>query len=199
MNDGKCDPAGRFLAGTMTLDRTPGASTLYQLDRNLRITPLLGGLALSNGLGWSPDGGTFYFIDTPTRRVDAFDYDIATGSLSNRRIFVDLQHTPGAPDGLSVDAEGCLWVAMARDGAAVRRFGPRGETREVIEIPTAKVTSCTFGGPELDELYITTACFGLDEFQLADQPLAGAVFRVRLNVKGLPPTRFLDVARRNPA
>lgn len=190
MNDGKCDTRGRFLAGNMTLTRRPGAAKLFALDQALTIRTLLADLTLSNGLGWSPDGTRFYHIDTPARRLDVYDYDADEGYPSGRRVLADLRDTEGLPDGLTVDADGCIWVAMARGGAAVRRFSPEGAPLQVLRIPAAKVTSCTFGGPDLDELYITTACFGLDEVQLARQPHAGAVFRARPGVRGLPPNLF---------
>jgi sugar lactone lactonase YvrE len=185
MNEAKCDPAGRLWAGTLTNDHVPGASGLYRLDADRRIAPVLEDVTLSNGIGWSPDGATMYYVDTPTEAVDAFDFDAGTGAVSGRRRLVDLRDVPGRPDGLTVDAEGAVWVAMAR-GWAVRRFLPDGTPDAVVEVPASKVTSCTFGGPALDELYITTACFGLDERELAAQPHAGAVFRCRPGVAGLP-------------
>lgn len=189
MNDAKCDPAGRLWAGTMTNDRRPGASALYRLDAERRIATVLGDVTLSNGLGWSPDGGTMYYVDTPQEAVDAFDFDPATGAVAGRRRLVDVRELPGRPDGLTVDAEGAIWVAMAR-GWAVRRFLPDGTPDAVVDVPAYKVTSCTFGGPGLDELYITTACFGLDERELAAQPHAGAVFRCRPGVAGLPAREY---------
>jgi sugar lactone lactonase YvrE len=185
MNEAKCDPAGRLWAGTLTNEHRPGASGLYRLDGDRRIAPVLDDVTLSNGIGWSPDGATMYYVDTPTEAVDAFDFDPATGAVSGRRRLVDLRDVPGRPDGLTVDAEGGLWVAMAR-GWAVRRFLPDGTADAVVELPAYKVTSCTFGGPGLADLYVTTACFGLDERELAAQPHAGAVFRCRPGVTGLP-------------
>ena len=185
MNEAKCDPAGRLWAGTLTNEHVPGASGLYRLAADRLIEPVLEDVTLSNGIGWSPDGGTMYYVDTPTEAVDAFDFDVATGAVSGRRRLVDLRDVPGRPDGLTVDADGAIWVAMAR-GWAVRRFLPDGKPDAVVDVPACKVTSCTFGGPALDELYVTTACFGLDERELAAQPHAGAVFRCRPGVTGLP-------------
>ena len=189
MNEAKCDPAGRLWAGTLTNEHRPGASGLYRLDERRRVEPVLEDVTLSNGIGWSPDGCTMYYVDTPTEAVDAFEFDPATGAISGRRPFVDLHDVPGRPDGLTVDAEGAVWVAMAR-GWAVRRFLPDGSPDTVVDVPAFKVTSCTFGGPALDELYVTTACFGLDERELAAQPHAGAVFRCRPGVTGLPAAEY---------
>lgn len=189
MNEAKCDPAGRLWAGTLANDHRPGASCLYRLDADRRMAPVLDDVTLSNGIGWSPDGTTMYYVDTPTEAVDAFDFDPPTGAVSGRRRLIDLRETPGRPDGLTVDAEGGIWVAMAR-GWAVRRFAPDGRPDDVVEMPASKVTSCTFGGRDLADLYITTACFGLDERELAAQPLAGAVLRCRPGVRGLPATAY---------
>lgn len=189
MNDGKCDPAGRFWAGTMIDESSPGKAGLYRLETDGRIVPVLGSVTLSNGLGWSPDGGTMYYIDTPARTVDAFDFDLDTGVIANRRVLVDLRQAEGRPDGLTVDSEGAIWVAMAR-GWSVRRYDARGALDRVIRLPAQKVTSCTFGGPALDELYITTARDGLTSEALAGQPYAGALFRFRPGVAGLPPNPY---------
>lgn len=190
MNDGKCDPAGRFLAGTMTSDRQPGAA-LYSLDHSAdgEVRPVLDSVALSNGLGWSPDGGTMYYIDTPTRRVDVFAYDLATGTVGDRRTFVDLSAEQGNPDGLTVDAEGGVWVAMA-GGSSVRRFTPAGRPDHVVEVPAAKVTSVTFGGDDLRDLYITTSTAGMTEQERSAQPEAGLVFRASPGFTGLAASAY---------
>lgn len=184
MNDGKCDPAGRFWAGTMTGDRRPGA-VLYCLDGECGLRRVVESVALSNGLGWSPDGTTMYYIDTPTQRIDAFDFDPRTGAIDDRRCFVDVAAVEGNPDGLTVDAEGGVWVAMA-NGWCVRRYTAYGESDGVVRLPVQKVTSCTFGGPDLADLYITTASAGLSDGELAEQPEAGLVFRCRPGLRGLP-------------
>jgi sugar lactone lactonase YvrE len=189
LNEVKCDPGGRLWAGTLTADHRPGASALYRLDGEGRLDTVLDDVALSNGIGWSPDATTMYYVDTPREIVDAFDYDAATGVVSGRRTFVDLHDVPGRPDGLTVDAEGGVWVAMAR-GWAVRRFGPDGALERVIDVPAFRVTSCTFGGAELTDLYITTARFDLDDAALADQPHAGAIFRCTPGVHGLPAAEY---------
>lgn len=187
-NDGACDPAGRFLIGTLDTD-APGSCALYRLESDGRVTVVLDGLTISNGLDWSPDGSTFYFADTPTERVDAFDYDAGSGTVAGRRRFADLTGAPGRPDGLAVDAEGGVWVAVAR-GSQLRRYDAEGRLTELVSLPVSRVTSCAFGGPNLDELYVTTAAGGLTETERADQPLAGALFRLRPGVRGKPPYRW---------
>ncbi|MCW3840682.1 SMP-30/gluconolactonase/LRE family protein [Micromonospora yasonensis] len=189
MNDGKCDPAGRFWAGTMIDESSPGKAGLYRLEPDGRIVPVLTSVTLSNGLGWSPDGHTMYYIDTPARTVDAFDFDLETGSITNRRVLVDLREAEGRPDGLTVDSAGGIWIAMAR-GWSVRRYDAHGVLDRVIRLPVQKVTSCTFGGSGLDELYITSARSGLTSDDLAEQPYAGALFRCRPGVTGLSPHSY---------
>lgn len=189
MNDGKCDPAGRFWAGTMTIDRTPGASHLYRLDPDGTVHAALDGVTLSNGMAWSPNGTTMYYIDTGQRTVDAFDFDVADGVAHGRRTLIAVEDGAGNPDGMTVDAEGSLWVALAR-GAAIRRYSPAGRLDRILTMPVQKVTSCTFGGPGLRTLFVTTACVGLSEAELVAEPLAGAVLGCEVGVGGLPPHRF---------
>jgi sugar lactone lactonase YvrE len=190
MNDGKCDPAGRFLAGTLSYARDPGACALYRLDTGGQVSTVLDGVTLSNGLGWSPAGDLMYFADTPLERVDVLDYDLATGAVAGRRTFVDLHDVPGRPDGLTVDADGAVWIAMAR-GGAVRRYTADGRLDLVIEFPVRLVTSVTFGGDGLGDLYVTSSREGLSETDLAGQPLAGSVFAVAgTGARGLPANTF---------
>jgi sugar lactone lactonase YvrE len=184
MNDGKCDSAGRFWAGTMAMDFQAGAGSLYRLDRNRRVEHMIGDVSISNGLGWSPDDSLMYYIDTPTRRVDVFDFDAATGTIENRRRFVTITG-PGSPDGMAVDAEGGLWVGLW-DGGHVLHFLPDGSLAGGIELPVSRVTSCCFGGPDLTDLYITTAWQGLRPEQRALEPLAGGLFQCRPGVTGQP-------------
>lgn len=176
MNDGACDPAGRFLAGTLVEDGSDGAA-LYQLERG-QVRLLLDGVSISNGIDWNPAGDTMYYVDTPLERVDAFDYDMTTGALTGRRTLVDLREVPGRPDGLAVDSSGGIWVAMARRGAAVRRFTAEGRLDEVLAMPVPNVTSLAFGGEALDDLYVTTSQLGLDPDDLRRWPDAGCLFRV---------------------
>ena len=189
MNDGRVDPEGRFYCGTMAYDERPGAASLYRLEPDGRISRVLTGATISNGIDWSPDGRTCWYIDTPTRGVDVFDYERGTGELSHRRRVVTIPDGAGWPDGLTVDAEGCAWVAFW-GGWCVRRYTPDGALDREIRLPVAQVTSCTFGGDKLDELYITTAWNGLSDADRAAQPLAGGLFRARPGVRGLPARRF---------
>jgi sugar lactone lactonase YvrE len=193
-NDGKCDPGGRFWAGTMPMDGKKGAGNLYLLQPDYSVSHKLDGLGISNGLAWSPDQSTFYFIDTPTNEVAAFDYEGVSGTIKNKRVVITVPPELGKPDGMTIDAEGMLWVALW-DGWCVSRWNPHtGELITQISLPVARVTSCTFGGKDLQDLYITTAKTGLSAEALEKQPLAGAVFVVKnLGVKGLPAYVFNDL------
>jgi sugar lactone lactonase YvrE len=188
-NEGKCDPAGRFLAGTMRYDQTAGAGSVYRLDPGLTVTKLLDGVTISNGLAWTADGTTMYYIDSPTQGVDAFRYDIDTGRLANRRRVVDIPAAAGLPDGMTIDADGCLWVALY-GGSAVHRYAPEGHLDATVHFPATNTTCPVFGAREFDQLYVTSARDGLDERQLAAQPHAGAVFAVDVGARGLPGLRF---------
>lgn len=183
MNDGKCDPAGRFFAGTMALDEKAGAGTLYRLDRDRSVRPVLRGVTISNGLDWSPDNRLMYYVDSPTQRVDVFDYDVATGSFTTRRPFVQIDPSVGAPDGLSVDAEGGVWVVLW-GGGAVHRYAPDGRLDRRITVPASNPTGCTFGGPDLMDLYITSSTMGLSRDRVSSEPHAGGLFRCRPGVAG---------------
>jgi sugar lactone lactonase YvrE len=172
-NDAKADPYGRLWLGTMAYDQTPGAGALYRLDPGAAAPErVLDGVTISNGLGWSRDGSLMYYIDTPTRCIDVFDYDGASGALADRRTFVEIEERAGAPDGMCVDAAGGIWVALWR-GGAVRRYRPDGVLDREVSVGTAKVTSCTFAGPEFDQLVITTASVDTDDEG------AGSLYRYR--------------------
>jgi sugar lactone lactonase YvrE len=188
-NDGKCDPQGRFWAGTMALDHRAGAGALYRLDPDLSVHRMVDDVAISNGLDWSVDGRTMYYIDTPTHRIDRFDFDSASGSISDRRPFATVDSGDGNPDGLTVDAEDGIWVALW-DGWTVRRYLPDGSIDREVRLPVSEVSCPVFGGPDLDELYITTAWELLSAEQRAAEPLAGGLFRVRPGIRGRPPTAF---------
>jgi sugar lactone lactonase YvrE len=183
MNDGSCDPDGRFYMGSMALDHKNelGRGALYRLDADGSVAVVVAGVTLSNGLDWSPDGSTAYYIDTTTRRVDAFDYDVDKG-LTDRRPLVEIPDGAGDPDGMTVDADGCLWVALYA-GSAVHRYRPDGVLDGVVELPVSRVTACTFGGDDLGELFITTSRENLVDDA---QPAAGALFRYRPGVQGMP-------------
>ncbi|MBO7743699.1 SMP-30/gluconolactonase/LRE family protein [Paenibacillus sp. MWE-103] len=183
-NDGKCDRMGRFWAGTMPLEGSDPTGSLYCLDTDLQVRHLFGEVACSNGLAWSPDDTTMYYIDSPTKQVVAFDYDRGSGAITRKRTVVTIPDGEGVPDGMTIDAEGMLWVAQW-DGCRVSRWNPRtGNRIDAISLPAARVTSCAFGGDRLDELYITTARSGLDEKALSEQPQAGGLFRVKVGVRG---------------
>ena len=186
-NDAGVDPAGRVWAGSMHTAEAAPVGELYRLDAGGRLNPVVKNVTVSNGLGWSPDGSRMYYADSPLRRVDVFDYDPATGEASARRAFADLSEAEGVPDGLTVAADGCVWVAMW-GGSALRRFTPEGQPDAVLPVPVSQPTSCAFGGPELADLDITSARDGLTEDQLATQPLAGRLLHVRPGPVGLPST-----------
>jgi sugar lactone lactonase YvrE len=189
-NDGKCDPAGRLWAGTMAADCAPAAGTLYRVDRDLTVHRASEAVTISNGLAWSHDASTLYYVDTATARIDALTYDLATGKAFDRRPVVTVDERLGSPDGMTIDAEGLLWVAHW-DGYAVRRWDPRsGRQVDSIELPTARVTSCAFGGAGLDELYITTAREGLLPAQLEREPHSGSLFVCRPGVRGAAAVPF---------
>jgi sugar lactone lactonase YvrE len=160
---------------------------LYRLDAGGKLTTVIEGVTVSNGIGWSPDGSRMYYADSPTRRVDVFDYDPATGDAFQRRVFVDLSRVEGVPDGLTVDADGYVWVAMW-GGGVLRRFTPGGQQDAVLPVPVSQPTSCAFGGPGFTDLYVTTARVGLSEPDLAAQPLAGRLLRIQPGPVGLPST-----------
>jgi sugar lactone lactonase YvrE len=185
MNEGGCDPDGRFYCGSMAYDQALGAGALYRLDTDGSVATVITGCTISNGLDWSPNGEFAYYVDTPTQRIDVFDYD-PSGELSGRRPFVTIEEADGSPDGLTVDAEGGVWVALW-GGAQVRRYSAEGRLDAVIGVPATQVTACTFGGPKLDQLFITTSRLDLSA---EDEPLAGAVFSVDAGVEGLPARRY---------
>jgi sugar lactone lactonase YvrE len=186
-NDGRCDRQGRFWAGTMSDARRDPVGTLYRLDADLACTPLRNAIIIPNSLAWSPDGRTMYFADTFRHTIWAWDYDPATGAATRERVFADTG--AGRPDGSCVDADGCLW--NAEYGAArIVRYTPGGKVDRAVELPVDNPTCCCFGGPGLDELYITSARQRLSAADLARQPLAGSVLAVRPGVRGLPESRF---------
>jgi sugar lactone lactonase YvrE len=180
MNDGGCDPDGRFYCGTMAYDETPGAGTLYRLDPDGSVAVVLDGVTISNGLEWSPDGTRAYYVDTPTYEISVFDYDT---QLRGRRMFA---RTEAHPDGLTVDAEAGVWVALY-DGRAVLRFDATGRLDARVDVPAGRVTACTFGGRGLDRLFITTSREGLTP---GDEPDAGSLYAADVGMRGLPAREF---------
>jgi sugar lactone lactonase YvrE len=186
MNEGSCDPRGRFYCGSMAYDAAPGRGALYRLDPDGSVETMLRDVTISNGLVWSDDGARAWYVDTPTQRVDVFDVDPESGGLTNRRPFVEIPAAQGSPDGITLDAEGGLWVALW-GGGAVHRYTPDGRLHMVVGLPVRQATACAFGGPNLDELYITTSRIGLSSGQ---EPLAGALFVCRPGVLGLEPFTY---------
>lgn len=188
LNDGKCDPQGRLWVGGISLRSMTPTSSLWCVGPDLRAHVRLTGISCSNGLAWSHDGGTFHYIDTPTRCLDAFDFDGADGSIRHRRTVH--RFTDGFPDGMTIDAEGGLWVALW-DGWKVVRIDPAsGRVTDEVRVPAQRVTSCAFGGPGLRTLYITTARIGLDAAGLESQPEAGGVFAADPGCAGVPALPF---------
>jgi sugar lactone lactonase YvrE len=194
-NDGKCDPRGRLWAGSISYDREPGAANLYRLtggsgDHDAEVQLMLDGVSTSNGLAWNEDGTAFYYIDTPTRQVDRFDYDAESGAISNRTTVIQVPEELGKPDGMTIDREGMLWVALW-GGSAVTRWNPQtGELIGRIPLPAERITSCCFGGADYQQLFITCARTGLTDDQLRQQPLAGGIFRADVGVSGYPCVAF---------
>lgn len=188
-NDGKCDAAGRFVAGTMDHNEQEASGALYSLSPEGRVKKLLKEVRISNGITWSPNSKTMYFIDTPTREVKAFDYDIETGQVANPRVIIRFPDTFGWPDGMTSDTNGNLWIAMW-GGARVTQWKPNGTLLEQIGVPALNVTSCVFGGADMNELFITSARVGMDAAALKKYPQAGGVFRIETNFTGLPTYEF---------
>ncbi|MFL5928617.1 MAG: SMP-30/gluconolactonase/LRE family protein, partial [Gaiellaceae bacterium] len=187
LNDGACDPAGRFWVGSMALAETPAAAALYRFADGM-LERIVDGVTLSNGLGWSPDATLMYYVDSPTHRIDLFDYDVDAGTLANRRPFVELERVDGIPDGIAVDDEGGVWLALW-GGSSVRRYSADGRLEEVVDVPAAHVTACCFGGDDGRTLFITSAEPDGRLFVVADAGVSGA-----------PATRFqLDGRRTAPS
>ncbi|GAA1501741.1 hypothetical protein GCM10009740_38310 [Terrabacter terrae] len=188
-NDGACDRAGRFWAGTLHQDEIEPLGSLYRLGADLDCTRMLSDLVIANGMGWSPDDRTMYFTDSGHGRIYAFDYDLERGELSSQRTFAEVDERDGVPDGLTVDSDGYVWAALW-DGGAIRRYAPDGKLAEIIELPVPRPTSCAFGGPELSTLFITSARDGLDERTLHEAPLSGSVLALETAVTGIPEPTF---------
>jgi sugar lactone lactonase YvrE len=186
MNDGKVDPGGRFWAGSMHTEERRNAGSLYRLEPDGQVTVMIEHVTISNGLAWSPDRQTFYFIDSATREVAAYEHDPSDGSLGARRVAVRIADGAGTPDGMAIDTEGLLWVALW-DGWAVHRYAPDGELVDIVEVPVARPTCPVFGGPDLRQLFVTSARLGADKDRA--QPLAGSVFVTEVETAGTPCNR----------
>ena len=185
MNEGGCDPQGRFFCGTMAYQQTPGAGTMYRLDADLSVHRVFGGVTVSNGLQWHSGGRHAYYNDTPTGAVAMLDFDPATGFFGESRTFATVVG-PGKPDGMALDEQGGVWVALW-GGGAVQRYDASGVLTDRLELPAGQVTACTFGGPDLGTLYITTSRQDLGP---QAEPEAGAVFAARVPYRGRPPFAF---------
>ncbi len=183
MNDGGVDPAGRFLAGSMG-DGETSAGTLYVRETDGSTRSLFDDVTISNGIAWSADGRLMYYVDSALQSIDVLDYDPAVGSVAGRRTWVAISERDGTPDGITIDSEGCVWVALW-DGGRVQRYSPAGELLTEIAVPAARTTSCAFGGPDLDRLFITTAAVGIDPCTPGAE-LAGALFVADPGCVGVP-------------
>jgi len=184
LNDGKCDPAGRFWVGSMSELEEP-EGRLYRYDPDGALHVMETGLTISNGLGWSPDQRLFYLTDTPKQTIYVYDYDVNTGAIANRRVLIDLSHESFFPDGLTIDSQGYIWSAMW-NGWCVIRFDPDGKEVMRVPLPVPCATNCTFGGADLTQLYITTASVGLSQAEIQAGFYSGDVFRLQTDVTGLP-------------
>ena len=188
-NDGKCDRRGRFWTGTMDRETHRPLGALYRVDTDFSVHRMDGGVTLSNGMGWSPDDRTMYYCDSRPGVVHAYDYDIATGGIANKRLFIDFRERGGHPDGCTVDAEGGLWIAEIGAGRVVR-FDPSGREVATVKLPVTRPTSVAFGGPGLRTLFVTSMRLGLTEAETAAQPDAGCIFAAEPGMAGLPEPRF---------
>jgi sugar lactone lactonase YvrE len=190
-NDGKCDPAGRFWVGTMSHLEKPDAGSVYVLDIDGSVDKKITNTTISNGMAWSPDEQTFYFIDTPTSQVMAYQYDKESGEINSPEPVITILQEDGYPDGMTIDEDGMLWIAHW-NGWQISRWNPKtGEKLLKLPLPVANVTSCTFGGDDLNDLYITTARKDIPEAELLNQPLAGALFVWKnCGYKGMPLVKF---------
>jgi sugar lactone lactonase YvrE len=185
-NDGKCDPAGRFWVGTISMDGARGTSKLYRLDRDGTLHEMLHDVSISNGIVWTEDRKTMYYNDTPTGTVQVFDYDDATGNISNRNIAFRIPEEQGSPDGMAIDSEGMLWIAMW-GGGSVNRYDPlSGALLQQVKVPAPHTASCAFGGKDMKTLYITTARVELTAAELERYPTSGDVFAAEAGVAGVP-------------
>lgn len=186
MNDGGADRQGRFFCGSMAFDMVEPRGALYRFDPDGEISIVLSGVTISNGIAWGFDGEQMFYVDSVTHRVDLFDYDRASGTPTQRRPLIHIAPERGMPDGIALDSDGGIWVALW-GGGAVHRYRQDGQLDAVIDLPVALVSACAFGGPDLDELYITTSRLGLAHDA---PPSAGALFRLQVGVRGLPCSAF---------
>lgn len=194
LNDGKCDRQGRFWVGSKDLQEQNAHGVIYRLDIDGEVTRMTDGFTVSNGLAWSPDNKKMYICDSPMRIIYQYDFDLTTGRLGERSVFAKIKEKEGFPDGLTVDSEGCVWNCHW-DGWQITRYKPSGEVDGIIPLPVERPTSCCFGGPELNILYVTSASVGLSASKLADSPLAGKVLALDVGIKGLPESPYLGTIK----
>ena len=189
-NDGKCDPAGRFWAGSMAYEDQSDQGSVYRMDTDHSVDRMIGDIGISNGIIWSLDSRTMYYTDSLDFAIRAYDYDVATGGIDNERVIIDIPKAMGFADGFTIDEEGMLWVAHYGAGR-VRRWNPDTATvLAEIDLPAAGVTACAFGGPGLDQLFITSASLRLSDAEKAQQPHAGGLFVAEVGVRGLAPDKY---------
>src|ERR1019366_4685705 len=189
LNDAVCDSRGRMFLASVTDQEIPGSGCVYRVDPDLSLHVVITGTTLANGMGFSPNETVFYAVDSRRLRVTVFDYDRDTGTLSHERVFVETPEAAGLPDGLTVDRDGGVWVAYW-GGSTLRYYRPDGTLERVVNFPVSQISSCGFGGACLTDLYVTSARAGLASSTLADEPLAGSLFRVSVEVPGLRVERF---------
>ena len=190
LNDGKCDPSGRLWVGSMNWQQEKGKAQLFNITKDGVVSTKIDSVTISNGIVWTKNKKTMYYIDTPTSQIKAYDYNNASGDISNERVVVEIPEELGFPDGMTIDAEDMVWAGMW-NGNAVIRFNPKtGEILQKIEIPAHNVTSCAFGGENLETLYVTTAKIDMTNEELEKYPLAGSVFKVNPGVKGVKSNFF---------
>lgn len=184
-NDGKCDPNGNFWVGSMHYDQSEPLASVYKVEENGSTTKMIDSVTVSNGIVWTKDSKIMYYIDTPTGQIVAYDFDKESSSISNKRVVVEVSEEDGFPDGMAIDEEDMLWVGMW-NGNAVAKFDPKtGKLVSKIEVPAHNVTSCAFGGKDLDILYITTSSLDMTKAEAEKYPFAGSVFKVKPGVKGV--------------
>ena len=182
-NDGKCDPSGRFWVGSMDRKEKNKLGSLYSWNNEEGLVNREQGITVSNGMGWSPDNSLFYYIDSPTREVSVYDFDLPTGSIKNKRKFISFSEEDGFPDGMTIDADGRLWVAFWGGSKIMCIDAQSKRVEEVIQFPVSKITSCAFGGEQMDQLFVTSAKVQVSE---VDEPMAGKTFVIELGITGIP-------------
>src|SRR5680860_636235 len=191
-NDGKCDPRGTFWAGTMAYDGKEGVGILYEFDYSGIVSKKITGLTISNGLVWDSSKTKFYFIDSTTYEIHEYDYDSVTGNIQNKSVVAKINKNLGLPDGMAIDSEDHLWVALFGGGKVIRIDPKTGSIVFEVVVPAPNVTSCAFGGPDLKDLYITSAIYNMDEKTLEEFPYSGSLFKAKVPFRGVLPYKMND-------